>query len=101
METGGEIIENNNQQKQQIKLKGGITMIDIETLQKLMFTSYPDLVDVEQMQEMLSINRHTAYGLIGNGEILAAKVGRKYRIPKIEILKYLYRDSLAKGGETA
>ena len=35
-------------------------MYDIERLKELMFTDYPDLVDVAQLQEMLAVNRHTA-----------------------------------------
>lgn len=73
-------------------------MYDIEKLKGLMFTDYPDLVDVAQLQRMLSVNRHTAYDLIASGAFKAAKVGRKYRIPKIEIVKYLYRDSILTSG---
>ncbi len=73
-------------------------MCDIETLKGLMFTDYPDLVDVAQLQKMLSVNRHTAYDLIGSGAFKAAKVGRKYLIPKIEVIKFLYKDSVSAGG---
>ncbi len=73
-------------------------MYDIQKLKELMFTDYPDLVDVAQLQEMLSVNRHTAYDLIGSGAFKSAKVGRKYLIPKIEIINYLYRDSISVGG---
>lgn len=52
-------------------------MYDIERLKELMFTDYPDLVDVAQLQEMLAVNRHTAYDLIGSGAFKCAKVGRK------------------------
>ena len=59
---------------------------------------YPDLVDVAQLQEMLAVIRHTAYDLIGSGAFTCAKVGRKYLIPKIEIIKFLYKDSISAGG---
>ena len=49
-------------------------MYDIERLKELMFTEYPDLVDVAQLQEMLAVNRHTAYDLIGSGAFKCAKV---------------------------
>ena len=67
-------------------------MKDLKELKNLMFTEYPDLVDVKQLQKMLGINRHTAYDLINNGEIHAARVGRKFRIPKICVIEYLCRD---------
>ena len=42
-------------------------MYDIERLKELMFTDYPDLVDVAQLQEMLAVNRHTAYNKLTDG----------------------------------
>lgn len=57
---------------------------------KLLFTEYPDVVNVEQMCEMLGgICDKTAYRLLKSGEIKSFIVGRHYRIPKLNILKYL------------
>ena len=38
--------------------------IDIQTLYKLLFADYPDIVTVRQLQVMLSISRHAAYDLL-------------------------------------
>ena len=38
---------------------------------EVMFTDYPDIVNVAQVQSMLKISRHLAYELIGDGYILA------------------------------
>lgn len=57
---------------------------------KLLFTEYPDVVNVEQMCEMLGgICDKTAYRLLKSGEIKSFIVGRHYRIPKLIILEYL------------
>ena len=57
---------------------------------KLLFTEYPDVVNVEQMCEMLGgICDKTAYRLLKSGEIKSFIAGRHYRIPKLNILEYL------------
>ena len=57
---------------------------------KLLFTEYPDVVNVEQMCEMLGgICDKTAYRLLKSGEIKSFIVGHHYRIPKLNILEYL------------
>ena len=57
---------------------------------KLLFADYPDVVNVEQMREMLGgICDKTAYRLLRSGEIRSFIVGRRYRIPKLNILEYL------------
>ena len=57
---------------------------------KLLFTEYPDVVNVEQMCEMLGgVCDKTAYRLLKSGEIKSFIVGRHYRIPKLNILEYL------------
>ncbi len=57
---------------------------------KAMFKDYPDVVNVEQMCEMLGgMSTKTAYRLLRSGAIKSILVGRRYRIPKINILEYL------------
>lgn len=57
---------------------------------RLLFNSYPDVVNVEQMCEMLGgISVKTGYRLIKCGSIKAFIIGRRYLIPKIYILEYL------------
>lgn len=40
---------------------------DIQTLYKLLFADYPDIVTVRQLQVMLGISRHAAYDLLTDG----------------------------------
>lgn len=57
---------------------------------QVMFCQFPDVVNVEQMCEMLGrISTKTGYRLLREGAIRSFVVGRRYRIPKINILEYL------------
>ncbi|WP_425539878.1 helix-turn-helix domain-containing protein [Microaceticoccus formicicus] len=55
----------------------------------LMFKKYPDVVDVEQMSEMIGISTKTAYKLLRENKIKHFKIGRTYKIPKLNILLYI------------
>lgn len=56
---------------------------------EMMFTSYPDLVDINQLKEMLGIGITLAYRLVREHKIRAFKVGREYKIPKANVICYL------------
>ena len=45
----------------------------------LMFSEYPDIVNIRQLQTMLGISRHAAYDLLGEGEIGCIKLGNGLR----------------------
>lgn len=56
----------------------------------LMFTNYPDIVDISQMRKMLgNIGITLAYKLLKQKRIKSIKIGREYRIPKSCIIEYL------------
>ena len=55
----------------------------------IMLKSFPDIMNIDQMCEVLGISTKTGYRLLRNGQIIALKVGRTYRIPKIHVLAYL------------
>ena len=64
-------------------------MGNIKENYELMFTAYPDLVNVVQLKEMLGIGITLAYRLVKNKTIPALKVGREYKIPKRNVIAYL------------
>ena len=64
---------------------------EIQTLYKLLFADYPDIVTVRQLQVMLGISRHTAYDLLGEGEISCIRLGNAYKIPKINVINYVLK----------
>ncbi len=56
----------------------------------LMFTAYPDIVDITQMRKMLGgIGVTLAYKLLKQRKIKSLKIGREYKIPKSCIIEYL------------
>ena len=65
-----------------------VTKAEIQTMYEVMFTDYPDIVNVAQVQSMLNISRHLAYSLINDGYINGMKIGNAYRIPKINVIRY-------------
>jgi len=56
---------------------------------KSVFKEYPDVLDVTQLSRLLSISKKTAYNLLKRGDIESLKVGREYKIPKFNIIRYL------------
>ena len=64
-------------------------MENIKENYELMFTEYPDIVNIVQLKEMLGIGITLAYRLVRNKTIKALKVGRQYKIPKRNVIAYL------------
>ncbi len=56
---------------------------------KTMLTEYPDVLEICHVCEILKINRKTAYKLFENNKLSCVRIGRKYRIAKIDLIKYL------------
>ena len=54
-----------------------------------MFATYPDVVSVTQLAQMLHISERLAYRLIRERQIAYLKIGRTYKIPKINVIEYL------------
>ena len=55
----------------------------------VMFASYPDVVDVEQLSKMLGVSKKVGYKLVQNDIIHSFRIGRQYRIPKLFVMNYL------------
>ncbi len=61
--------------------------MDVKEEYSIMFTSYPDIINIEQMRNMLGgISLTLAYRLIKENKIKAMKIGRQYKIPKANII---------------
>ena len=56
---------------------------------RVMLRDYPDVLNIDQMCEILSVSTKTGYKLLKDGKIEYLKIGRAYRIPKAHILRYL------------
>lgn len=65
-------------------------MSEFNELYNVMFKDYPDLVNITQMREMLGdIGSSLAYRLLKQKKIKSRKVGREYKIPKVNVIKYM------------
>lgn len=65
-------------------------MADMKESYTLMFTDYPDIVNLVQMRKMLGgISNTLAYRMLREKKIKSKKVGREYKIPKVNIIKYV------------
>ena len=69
--------------------------MDIYEYNNLLFKDYPDIVNVEQLQTMLNIKRTKAYELLKNGQIKSIRIGRDYKIAKINVIRYLQGEDIA------
>jgi len=56
---------------------------------KEMFTDYPDIVRIEDLQAMLQIGRNSVYTLLKQGLIKSIKIGKKYIIPKSAVIDFV------------
>lgn len=54
-----------------------------------MLENYGELITLDQLQEILSIGRNTAYDLLRTKKIKAIKIGKLCRIPKKSIEDYI------------
>ena len=54
-----------------------------------MLEQYGDILTVNEVQEILKINRKTVYRLIKSKKFFGKKIGNVYRIPKQSICEYI------------
>lgn len=59
-----------------------------------MFKEYPDVVTPEDLQKMLHIGRNAVYKLLCENLIKSIKIGKKYIIPKVNVIKYLTAETV-------
>lgn len=65
-------------------------MADMKETYTLMFTDSPDIVNLVQMRKMLGgISNTLAYRMLREKKIKSKKVGREYKIPKVNVIKYV------------
>lgn len=60
---------------------------------QMMFTTYPDVVTISQLKEMLGIGITLAYRLVKQNTINAIKIDREYKIPKANVIAYLTKQN--------
>jgi excisionase family DNA binding protein len=61
----------------------------VEDMNSNIFKEYPDILNVKQVSEILGVSTKTVYKLLGEGTLVSLKVGREYKIPKVNVLRYV------------
>lgn len=51
--------------------------------------NYPDVLSVDELQQILRIGRSAAYTLLRENKIKTLKVGNRYIIPKQSVIDFL------------
>ena len=58
-----------------------------------MLNQYEDVINVKDLCEILKIGRNRAYELLHTGAIPSFRLGRNWKIPRISVEDYLYRQA--------
>ena len=64
-------------------------MEEIETTYTQLFQNYPDVVSTLQLCEILGVSERTVYRLLVTNQIKHFRVGRAYRIPKVNVFAFM------------
>lgn len=64
--------------------------IDSKHIYRLVFKDYPDILNIKQVGAILGVSKKTVYSLIKKGAFSSIKVGREYRIPKVNVMQYFF-----------
>ena len=70
---------------------GGIEVADISRheMYRIVFKDYPDILDVKQVSTLLGVSTKTVYRLLREGTLDSLKIGREFRVPKVNVMKYV------------
>ncbi|WP_371744073.1 helix-turn-helix domain-containing protein [Intestinimonas sp. MSJ-38] len=62
---------------------------ELQERYSMLFSQYPDIINISQLQKMLGISRHLAYDLINQGRLTGIKIGNAFKVPKISVIRYI------------
>ena len=54
-----------------------------------LFNTYPDVVSIDEIQQMLRIGKNAVYELLKTQKLKSIKVGKKYVVPKKFVIDFL------------
>ena len=64
-------------------------MICSQEIYRSVFKEYPDVLDVKQVSQVLGVSTKTVYRLLREGTIDSLKIGREFRVPKVNVMRYV------------
>lgn len=56
---------------------------------RIVFKDYPDVLTVKQVSDLMGVSTKTVYKLIKTNSLSCLKVGREFRIPKVNLMQYM------------
>ncbi len=69
--------------------EGGVKLeINTQDIFKVVFKDYPDVLNVKQVSVLLGVSTKTVYRLLNEGTLVSLKIGRTFRVPKVNVMKY-------------
>jgi len=70
--------------------KGGNDVeLSTQEIYRVVFKEYPDVLDVKQVSTLLGVSTKTVYRLLREGSLASLKIGREFRVPKVNVMKYV------------
>ena len=63
--------------------------LSTQEIYRIVFKEYPDVMDVKQVSKLLGVSTKTVYRLLREGALDSLKIGREFRIPKVNVMKYM------------
>lgn len=60
-----------------------------------LFNSYPDVLGVKEITEMLGIGKPLVYKMIHEGVLKTIPCGYRFRVAKMTVIEYLINNGLA------
>ena len=63
--------------------------LNTNEIYRVVFKEYPDVMDVKQVSKLLGVSTKTVYRLLREGAMDSLKIGREFRIPKVNVMKYV------------
>ena len=63
--------------------------LSTQEIYRVVFKEYPDVMDVKQVSVLLGVSTKTVYRLLREGSLASLKIGREFRVPKVNVMKYV------------
>lgn len=59
-----------------------------------MLNQYEDIITIDELCEILMIGKNSAYRLLTENKIKAFRIGKKWKIPKSSVEKFITQNTL-------
>ena len=60
-----------------------------QDIYRVVLKEYPDVLNVKQVSAILGVSTKVVYRLLGDGSLCSLKIGREFRIPKVNVMKFV------------